>query len=234
MHNIPLKKILQGEADCSRCAFRDSVLFAGLEEKDFEKIHAPIGIFLLPAGATLYRMGVEGQHIHTIRHGLVKLVQYSPEGGRRIVRLLRSTDVAGIETVLGYRYQHDAIMLQSTEVCRIPVELIQRLERDNPMLYRELLSRWQRALTEADTWLTELSTGTSRQRVARLLLKLARDHERHECELFVRDDIGAMLGLTMETASRSIAEFKRLRLLEESGPNRYICDIPALEQIAEN
>ena len=71
------------------------------------------------------------------------------------------------------------------------------------------MSRWQRALSEADAWLTELSTGSARQRVARLLLRLVRDRESSECDLFSREDMGAMLGITTETTSRTIAEFKR-------------------------
>jgi CRP/FNR family transcriptional regulator, anaerobic regulatory protein len=78
------------------------------------------------------------------------------------------------------------------------------------------MARWQRALSEADAWLTELSTGSARQRVARLLLRLVRDRESSECELFSREDMGAMLGVTTETTSRTIAEFKRQSLLVET------------------
>ncbi|MES9966951.1 MAG: helix-turn-helix domain-containing protein, partial [Sedimenticola sp.] len=100
--------------------------------------------------------------------------------------------------------------------------------------HQELLSRWQRALTEADAWLTELSTGSAKQRVARLLLRLVRDEEASECELFSREDMGAMLGITTETASRTIAEFKRQSLLVETRPNHFLLDIRNLERLAED
>ncbi|MFC1684268.1 Crp/Fnr family transcriptional regulator [Pseudomonadota bacterium] len=233
METVTLKEAWSGEADCETCALRDSVLFAGLEEKDFECIHSPIDVFLLPAGSTLYRAGDDGRFMYTIRSGLVKLVQYLPDGNQRIVRLLQNTDVAGLEALLGSNYQHDAVMLQSTEVCRLPVEVVQRLDKQNPKLHQELMTRWQRALTEADAWLTELSTGSSKQRVARLLLRLVERQESDQCELFSREDMGAMLGLTTETASRTIAEFKRRSLLVETKPNHFLCDIPNLELIAE-
>ena len=102
----------------------------------------------------------------------MKLVQYLPDGSQRIVRLLHSADVAGLEALLGQSYQHDAVVLQAASVCRLPIEVVKRLDRDSPKLHHELLLRWQRALTEADAWLTLLSTGTARQRVARLLLRL--------------------------------------------------------------
>jgi CRP-like cAMP-binding protein len=102
------------------------------------------------------------------------------------------------------------------------------------VLHRELLNRWQRALKEADAWLTELSTGSAKQRIARLLLRLAQDNPGSECQLFAREDMGAMLGITTETASRTIAEFKRKSLLAETGPNHFLLDLPNLKRIAED
>ncbi len=232
MKTVSSREAWSGVADCQTCTLRDSVLFSGLGEKEFECIHSPIDIFLLPAGALLYRAGDEGGHLYTIRRGLVKLVQYLPDGSQRIVRLLKGTDVAGLEALLDQRYQHDAVVLQSTEVCRLPVDIVRCMDKENPTLHRELMSRWQRALTEADAWLTELSTGSARQRVARLLLRLF-DRENGQCELFSREDMGAMLGLTTETASRTIAEFKRRGLLVQVAQNRYRCDICRLGEIAE-
>jgi CRP/FNR family transcriptional regulator, anaerobic regulatory protein len=89
-------------------------------------------------------------------------------------------------------------------------------------------------LSEADAWLTELSTGSARQRVARLLLRLVRDRETSECHLFGREDMGAMLGITTETASRTIAELRRQSLLSETSPNLFLLDIPNLRRIAED
>ena len=135
--------------------------------------------------------------------------------------------------MLDASYQHEAIALHVTEVCRFPARLVRDLGRENPALHRELMARWQRALTEADAWLTELSTGSARQRIARLLLRLVRDRETSECQLFGREDMGAMLGVTTETASRTIAEFKRQSLLVETTPNRFLLDIPNLRRIAD-
>lgn len=234
MKFISDKEAWEGEADCLSCTLRNSVLFAGLEEKDFDQIHQPIDIYTLPPGATLYRAGDRGDRLFTIRSGILKLVQYLPDGTQRIVRLLRSTDVAGLEALLGQPYQHDAVVLQPTQACTLPVSVVQALSETNPALHKELLSRWQKALEEADAWLTELSTGSAKQRVARLLLRMVRNEQTSECTLFSREDMGAMLGITTETASRTIAEFKRKSLLVETRPNHFLLDIRNLEHIAED
>jgi CRP-like cAMP-binding protein len=231
MNKGGFKENWQGEADCSRCAIRNSVLFAGLEQSECERLHRPIDDFILPPHSRLYRAGETAQYLYTIRKGLLKLVQYLPDGRQRIVRLLRDTDVTGLEALLGQPYQHDAIVLQQAEICRLPLEEVQRLDRENPKLHRELMTRWQRALDEADAWLTQLATGSARARMARLLLRLAHQDER-PCELFGREDMGAMLGITTETASRIIAEFRRGGIIREAGGDTVECDIRALENIA--
>ena len=232
--NVTLKEAWDGKADCKSCALRESVLFAGLQEDDFEKIHDPIDQYTLPVGSILYRAGDHGNRMYTIRSGVLKLVQYLPDGSQRIVRLVRSTDVTGLECLIGEAYQHDAVVLQETEVCSLPVKVVEKLSQENPALHRELLNRWQRALKEADAWLTELSTGSAKQRVARLLLRLVHDNQSSECQLFAREDMGAMLGITTETASRTIAEFKRQSLLVETHSNNFLIDVPNLRRIAED
>jgi len=228
------KEAWDGEADCLSCTLRNSVLFAGRAEHDFDLIHQPIDLYTLPPGSTLYRAGDKGERLFTIRSGILKLVQYLPDGTQRIVRLIRATDVTGLETLLGQDYQHDAVVLQPTQACSLPVSVVQALSQSSPKLHKELLTRWQRALQEADAWLTQLSTGSAKQRVARLLLRLVHNEDDSLCELFPREDMGAMLGITTETTSRTIAEFKRKSLLIETEPNRYLLDIRNLEQIADN
>ncbi len=232
--SVTLRDAWSGAANCLNCSLRTSVLFAGLRESDFGRIHDPIDQFTLKPGTTLYLAGDTGDHMFTVRSGALKLVQYLPDGSQRIVRIARTTDVLGLEALLEDSYHHDAISLQVSEICRFPARVVRDLGRDSPDLHRELMSRWQRALDEADAWLTELSTGSARQRVARLLLRLVRDRETSECHLFSREDMGAMLGVTTETASRTIAEYKRQSLLVETAPNRFLLDIPNLRRIAED
>jgi CRP-like cAMP-binding protein len=232
--NVTLREAWAGEADCLNCSIRAGALFAGLTEQDFEGVHDPIDQFVVNPGMRLYHAGDRGDYMFTVRSGSLKLVQYLPDGSQRIVRLARATDVLGLEAILDSPYQHDAIVLQTTEVCRFPARTVKALGAENPALHTELMSRWQRALSEADAWLTELSTGSARQRVARLLLRLVRDRESSECDLFSREDMGAMLGITTETTSRTIAEFKRQSLLVDLSANRFLLDIPNLRRIAED
>lgn len=231
-----MKRVSRGEAwtglaDCRNCRIRASALFAGLEEDDFERIHQPIDQLVYPAGAEIYASGDDATALYTIRSGLVKLTRYLPDGGQRIVRLLRKTDVAELDALVSGVYQHNAVALRETEVCRLPIPTVKALCDTTPRLYHELMSRWHRALSDADRWIAELSTGSARDRVVRLLLWLSEVEEQPGCELFSREDLGAVLGLTTETASRVMAELKRQGFISEPKPNKFLCDIPNLERL---
>lgn len=232
MHRVQIEAAWSGHADCTTCSIRNLALFADLEEKDFELIHYPIDDLQLSAGSSLYHLDDAGDALFTIRSGMVKLVQYLPDGAHRIVRLLGTGCVVGIEAVLVGRYEHAAITLTACKVCRIPRTVIDDLNRDKPRLHMKLMERWHRGLRQADQILTEMSTGNARQRLARLLLRMSIERPDAPIRLMAREDIGALLGVTMETASRTVAEFKRSGLIIEQDTALFTCDTPALERVA--
>lgn len=240
-----------GQAECQGCSIRDLALFADLQARDFDLIHLPIDEVKMDAGAIVYHSADEGNAVFTLRNGLVKLVQYLPDGSQRIVRLLRPGDTLGLEVLVGQPYEHSAVVLRNALLCRIPMEVVNRLSVETPRLHSQLMKRWHQSVRQADEWLTELSTGSAKARVARLLLSLsaAQDGFRlpegavvggdgleraktAQCELFSREDVGAMLGVTTETASRTIAEFRRQGVLTDLQMNVYTCDLGALRRIA--
>lgn len=221
-----------GPPQCERCDIRRLVLFASLESEEFSLIHDPIDEISFAKGGRLYREGQSQAYLFTIREGVVKLFHYLPDGSERIVRLLTKGDVAGLETVLGHPYQHHAVAIDPVLSCRIPVQTILNLSRELPQFHRELMSRWQRAVGETDSWLTELATGSARSRVARLLLRLRNGDGQSICFLPTREDMGAMMGVSTETVSRITAEFNRDGLLKKTARNRARIEYEELRAIA--
>ena len=223
----------KGPAECGECSIRELALFADLQKTDFALVHVPIDEIFHEVGSTLYNAGDSGQHVFTLRGGLVKLIQYLPDGTQRIVRLLRQGAVAGLEILLDTPYEHTAITLHPTPVCRIPAHVVHDLDAKTPRLHRQLMARWHQSVHEADDWLTGMSTGSARARVARLLLYLPASPSGLR-EIFNREDLGAMLGVTTETASRVMAEFRRSGLIVDKGHNLFECQVDALRAIADN
>ena len=213
---IPIKtdSAWRGTADCRNCGIRDMVLFADLREEDFNLIHAPIDDLEFGANQPVVRMGETATSLYTLRAGLIKLVRNTVDGRQRIVRVLRSGDVVGLEALMGPTYDSDAIALTPIKVCRLPLQVIQRLNRETPRLHQRLLEKWHRSLKEADDWLADLNFGNARQRVAGLILKMRSAGDASVVSLFSREDMGAMLDLKLETVSRTLNAFVREGLIE--------------------
>ena len=208
---IPIKteSAWRGTSDCRQCGIRDMVLFADLNEHDFGLMHAPIDDMEYAQGEALYAEASPAQGIFTLRSGMVKLVRSTVDGRPRIVRVLRPGYVIGLEALAGARYDSDAVALTPVAVCRIPLDVIQKLASRSPRLHTQLMSKWQRALKDADDWLADMNFGTARQRVANLVLKM-RSPSNHEVSvLFSREDMGAMLDLKFETVSREVSRLVR-------------------------
>lgn len=233
MKTVTSSEAWTGIANCRTCTIRQSVLFAGLDEADFDTIHRPIEQFSYAPGTLIYGTDDPAEWLFTIRSGLVKLTQYLPDGTQRIVRLMRTSDTIGLEALMVERYEHDAIALHQTEVCRIPRNVVRDLLKRKPQLFEALMSRWQRALSDSDRMITEFNTGPARHRVARLLLWLAERNGSERCDLFGREDLGALLGLTTETVSRTMAELKRQGYISEPRLNQFLCDLPNLKRLLD-
>lgn len=216
MGMIPIKSesSWRGTADCRQCGIRDMVLFADLRDEDFALIHAPIDDMELAAGQVLVRLGEAATSLYTLRCGLIKLVRNTVDGRQRIVRVLRAGDVVGLEALIGPTYDSDAIALTPIQVCRLPLQVVLRLQRETPRLHQRLLEKWHHSLKEADDWLADLNFGTARQRVAGLLLKMRTDPASDETAVFSREDMGAMLDLKLETVSRTLSGLVREAIIE--------------------
>lgn len=226
-----IKSSLLDLARCHTCGIRDSSLCSGISDEDLSHINLSIEDIKFPAGSTLFRQGEAGNYLYSVRQGMVKLNRIRQNGDQRIMRVLRPGDVGGLEVVVAQNYEYDAVALDTVMACRIPVAVMKQLDSESPLMHKKLLERWHHTLIEADEWMAELTSGTARARVARLLLKMRHPAQPELSTLFSRDDIGSMLCMTMETASRTINAFQRESKIVslDAGGRFYQIDSDALE-----
>lgn len=223
-----------GHADCAHCAIRSHALFAGIPDSALDKIQHPIDNISYAPHATVYQAGTRNNAIFSIRQGKVKLVQHLPNGTLRTVRLLRKGDTLGLEAMLELPYRHSAIVVKTANICRIPNDVIHTLKQEHPQLGQQLLLRMQHQLDAADQFITEFSTGSAEARVARLLLFLDRTSISDYCELLGREEMASMLGITTETASRLMADFRRRGIISGVINIDFACDHAQLQLIAQD
>lgn len=170
------------------------------------------------AREVIYREGDHADKVFMILGGMAKLLSYLPNGRARIVRLHSLNHWLGFEGLLDQPYEHTAIAVDDVEMVYMSLNDLHLLERDNPRQYCELLKQGYRHLALADRCLADLSTGGIRPRVARLvdfLAKLEYGETSNRVELLTVHEMADMLGVTPESVSRILAEFKRNDILHK-------------------
>lgn len=203
---------------CAACEVRRSALFGALDAAGLDQIHSHIASLSLAPGDTIYQRGEQGAAVYTVRSGVVRFERVTERGDRRIVRLAGPGDLIGQESVVLRVHGDDAVACTEVELCRIPCHLLSEMSAREPALLHELMSRWQRALDSAEAWVTDLTTGPARRRVLRLLLKLC-DYTSAQGDIWLpaREEMGAMLDMSVETASRLISALRREGVLQTPG-----------------
>jgi CRP/FNR family transcriptional regulator, anaerobic regulatory protein len=187
----------------------------------------------------LYHQGGDSDTVYFIIDGLLKLVTHLSNGRARIVRLHRHGSVLGLSGLRCAYNEHTAVAVTPVSALRLSLSAVKRLRSIDPSAYVTLVERWHDYLRDADTWITQFSTGPIRGRVARLLAFLsdiARGPDATQVQLLTSEEMGCILGVTAESVSRIIAEFKRQHILDHSAgqpSETYTADSERLHLIAQ-
>lgn len=224
---------------CLGCEVRRHAVFKVLDEHALERLHAPIAAPSLAAEERIYARGQAGGAAFTVRSGIVRFERVTASGERRIVRLAGRGDFIGQESLLGQQYRDDAVACTAVALCRIPAQVLDEIGHAQARFSRELMQRWQHALDDAEGWSAELGAGPARRRVLRLLKLLQQLQRQAEDEatgsalriwLPRRDQMGDMLDMTMETASRVVSQLRREGVLRPVAPQHALVDRQRLLQ----
>lgn len=192
------------------------------------------------SGEALYHEASLIEALYVVRSGRIKLLSYLDNGRARIVRLHNSGSVIGLNGLMEEQHAHTAMAIDDVVVYQIPMPLIRRVKEEDPDAYCKLLEYWHEYLHTADTWITEFSTGAIRGRVARLIRFLVEQDEQtgpSEVTLLTVEEMSEILGVTPESVSRVMAEFKRSKILiptDNDNPTQYRCAMQGLLQEAEH
>lgn len=216
---------------CAACEVRSQALFGALDAAGLDRIHTHIASLDVAPDQPVYTRGQAGAAAYTVRAGIVRLERIGRQGERRVVRLAGRGDLIGQESLLMHPYADDAVACTPVQLCRIPGHLIDQLASSSGSLPRELMQRWQTALDAAEAWVAELSSGPAHRRLLHLLQRLQQLGE-PEAPVWLprREEIGAMLDLTVETASRQISRLRREGVIELLPPRGVRIDSAALDR----
>lgn len=201
------------------------------------RLHGRTSERTLDTHAHLFLEGDRHAHVHIVVSGVVALYKLLSDGRRQVVSFAWPGDIIGLDCTGSEVYSAEA--LGRTRVRCIPVDVIDRLIRDEPGFGRALLGVAAVELAETRERMLCLGRQSATEKLASFLLRIARRAESCGREItnvqipMKRGEIADFLGLTIETVSRNFTRLRVARVIRLVGSCEVeILDRERLEAIA--
>ena len=224
---------------CAQCPVRDSAACSALAPDERDELAQSGRVRTLARGETLFAAGDEATTCATLVRGALKITHASANGDERILALVHPAGFVG-ELFQPFS-RHDVVALTDSELCIFSGERFNAAVARHPELAHALLRRTQEDLYAGRELLALVGSGSAAGRVAGILLALARaasDSPCHPAQRFdlplTRGEIAIMLGLKIETVSRTLTRFAREGAIRREGARGIVLLDPArLAELAE-
>lgn len=224
---------------CKDCSLRELCLPLGLDDVDVTSIERIIKrTHSLKKGDYLYRIGDTLGGLYAISRGTVKTSEVGPDGDIQITGFHFPGELLGIDAISSDRHPCDAVALEPTQVCEIPLDGLEELAREVPGLQRQLLRIMSREIVQDEAMLLMLGKMSAEARLAACLLSFGDRYRRMGLSdtdfrlSMSRQDLGDYLGLALETVSRLFSRFQDEGLLAAEGRQLQLLDIDGLRLLA--
>lgn len=230
---------------CFTCPVRHRSIFSDLPESILEEtikdFHTQVVTY--ESGESIFRQYDDSsESAYTLRKGLIKITKSLPDGRTQIVRVLVAGDLFGFDGFAHEDYNHTATALTDCEVCRLPLNDLAKLRKANGQIDQSMMSRFIKNIRQTEDMLLELGAKKASEKLASFIMNLSKSDDRIELNNMSsgewailplsRGEIGSLLGLTIETVSRFISEWKRKGFIKESKGSIQVIDAEGLKKSA--
>ncbi|MEJ7928076.1 Crp/Fnr family transcriptional regulator [Sphingobium sp. AN641] len=220
---------------CGRCDVRTRAICATLEEDERAALNRLGRRVSISAGQTVMWEGDDATIVANVIEGTLKLSASTGDGREQIVGVVYPSDFIG--RPFGRNTPHSVTALTDARLCLFTRSAFDGFARAHPELGHRLLQRTLDDLDRARTWMLLLGRKTAREKIATFLLDMSRrlaSEGAAPLDSFAlplsRQQIGDVLGLTIETVSRQMTDMKRAGIV--ALPNRRTVDILDRDRLA--
>jgi CRP/FNR family transcriptional regulator, nitrogen oxide reductase regulator len=217
-------------------------LFASLPAKAIDQIAEATHRHVTKRGEFLFHQGDDAHIFYLIQSGRLRLVQHTADGKDVTMATFGPGDIVGLVVALtGDPYPGSAEALEDMETLALSGDVMWQLMNEYAPLAVRALRIVAARLHEAHDRIRELSAERVQQRIARSLLRLARQAGVKEAGDVIRldlrlsrQDLAQMNGTTLETVSRTLTAWEHEGLIEAGREQIAILKPHALVAIAED
>jgi len=203
--------------DCSQCVVRNSAICAALMPDELEVLGQLGRKQRVSKGQTLVWEGDDSVIVANVIGGILKVSMSIADGREQIVGVVFPGDFIG--RPFGQKSPYSVTALSGAELCIFSRSNFDAFARSHPELEHKLLQRSLDELDRAREWMLLLGKKSATERIATLLLEMSSRLGETGCSVdetelneFVlpldRQQMGDVLGLTIETVSRQLSRLK--------------------------
>ena len=207
---------------CETCPVRDRAACAALSEDERNQLSRIGHHRTLHRGEALFAANDEQAYCATLISGALKISSFGEDGTERILSLVHPAGFIG--EMFAPVADHQVIALTDSSLCVFSKRDYEQAVERFPPLGRALLRRSAEDLFESRALIDLMGRRSSQQKVAGMLLSLARaasDSPCHPAALFdlplTRGEMAGMLGLTIETVSRQLTKLEKDGIIRRNG-----------------
>ncbi len=209
---------------CDTCVVRNRAICAALDSNEINALNGIGRRKTLAAGDPLIWEGDDSTLVANVIDGILKLTNSTEDGREQIVGVVYPADFIG--RPFGKTTSHSVTALTDAKVCLFARSDFDRFAHEHPQLEHKLLKRTLDELDRTRSWMLLLARKSAEEKVATFLLDMSErlvdatcstphDGPLDEFDLpFSRQQIGDILGVTIETVSRQMTRMKRDGILE--------------------
>ena len=233
--------IQQIKAACSTCSLRELCLPLGLNSEEFESLDKLVKQRRkIKRGDYLHRTGLRFSSLYAIRNGFFKTYLLHEDGREQVTGFHMTGELLGLDAISSDVHTCNAIALEDSEVCEMPFAKLEEISRAVPVVMRNFHKIMSREIVRDHGVMLLLGNMNAEERLAVFLLNLshrfaARGLSPNDFKLrMTREEIGAYLGLKLETISRTFSKFQEEGLMEVSNKHIQLLKLDALKKVVGN
>lgn len=209
------------QQSCESCRFqRDCLVNTNSQEKRQSWQTSPVSGCVVRRGAHIFRMGDPFEAVYVVRSGAVKTYWLAANGDQQVTGFYLPGEVFGLCSVSSEAYVNSAVALDTSGICTLPYDYLQRLCLCSEENLSRLMQRLSVRIRQSEEAFIVLGHKSADERMAWFLMDISSRQARlglypNEINLpMTRTDIGSYLMLAVETVSRVLTRLQAKRLVE--------------------
>lgn len=222
------------QSDCPSCLLRascfDKLSIEQLKEMDEKRVELQF-----KKGEIICKQGAFATHIMYVQEGLAKI--YLETGQKSVItNIVSDGSLIGLPSLVSDNVFHcSAAAIEDSSVCMIDINIFRRFAQTNPRFAWQIITEINENTLQSYDRFVSLTQKQLMGRVADALLFLSEKiYRSHRFKMSLsRRDLSELMGMSIESVTRSIRELKEDNVIEEKDKELSILNREKLKSISQ-